>query len=204
MAGVVVVSPVLIADGYGNLISSDEDRLKVTAVVTEGNIAIGAPFPSDNPSNLASDFLRNSGGSPDMDVNGSSTPVIFSFDADATYNIRLHEIRTVFVSSSLEFGNDVFGDDDPLDNGVKYSIYYNSIETTLANLQTNEDFCFLTPGPQPLIEKSGAAEMITVVQQFGQPIVLRANSTDAFRVTIRDDLRAGVIYFRVLAYGIKE
>lgn len=166
------------------------------------SIKIGIPFPSNEPTNVYRDFLYNAGSS-DMNVNGSITPIVFSVDALQNNYIHLYEIRTVFVDRFVGFGENKFGERAVLPNGVKYSIFYDSVETTLANLQRNEDFILLGPGLGAVIDENGLYDMISAIQRFDQPITLRKGSSDAFRVTIRDDL-TGANYFRVLVYGIME
>ena len=166
------------------------------------SIKIGTPFPSDDPTRVYRDFLYSSG-SPDMNVNGSVTPIIFSIDALPNNYLHLYEIRTIFVDRFIGFGENKFGELAALTNGVKYSIYYDSIETTLGNLQTNEDFLFLGPGPAAILDSTGLYDMVSVIQRFDQPIELRKGSSDAFRITIRDNL-TGANYFRALAYGVRE
>lgn len=166
------------------------------------SIKTGIPFPSNDPTKVYRDFLYSSG-SADMNIDGSITPMVFSVDALQNNYIHLHEIRTVFVDRFIGFGEDKFGESAVLPNGVKYSIFYDSVETTLANLQRNEDFVLLGPGLGAVIDENGLYDMISAIQRFDRPITLRKGSSDAFRVTIRDDL-TGANYFRVLVYGIME
>jgi hypothetical protein len=118
-------------------------------------------------------------------------------------DIQLYEVRTVFADNGTPYGDNKFGSGVNLPNGVLYEVFFNNIATTLANIQINDDFMFLTPGPTIHTELGGASDILMAVQQFGSPIKLRAGTTDAFRVTIRDDIDA-MNALRVLAYGIKE
>jgi len=138
-------------------------------------------------------------------VNGSSTPVVFSFDADATDDIQLLSLRFVIaLGGSFDFDGDTFGEGGgALSNGVTIEVVANGgdFNATVTTFYTNEDFARLLDF-QPFADIDA---VITASLPFGGNMVLEGGTSDKVTVTIRDNVALGsrgIDYFTATAYGI--
>lgn len=153
-----------------------------------------------------SELLLN-GSSEDMVVDGSSTPVIFSYNAEATYDVQLTSLRLVFSAAFFDFIGASFGKGGgALSNGIEVKITANNGDfvSTMAVLKVNEDFLRLL---EFSISQSGSTDVMAASVVFGGRILLKSGSSDKVEVTINDNLTAGsrgIYYFTANAYGIQE
>lgn len=200
----------ILYDSNGNPISSLLDgadrRLQVEAALKDGTSVTIDTIPA-NPETAVRDFLRNAG-SRDMNVDGSGTPVVFSYPADPTYDIALTEVRIVFNCSSLPMKGEDFGADIPLTNGVEFAVVSNGNTTVLGTFLINEDFVALpTRGGLNLIYDGPSNDQLAASFNFGGRVPLRAGTSDEVKITIQDDLTLGsahkVVLFWAAIYGVK-
>lgn len=176
--------------------ASGQGRLKTTLYSPEGD---PVAFPSVSAS-LKNDFAKN-GSSPSLLVDGSTTPVVFEYGADPTYDISLQEIKFTMVSNVISFGSNYFGSTPgPLTNGVLVQVVVESGTVTLYNLVQNESFVnFASPGG--FVWTVSSKDMITSGYTIGGGLKLRANSSDKVVVTVRDDIDTSGVYFRCFVKG---
>lgn len=155
-----------------------------------------------------SEYLLN-GGSEDMVVNGGTTPVVFSYDADTTdgYNILLTSLRLVFSAAFFEFSGATFGKGGgALSTGVCVDIVADNgmFVDQLAVLNVNEDFLRLLDFS---ISQSGATDVLAASLPFGGRVLLEGGTSDNLTVTVRDNLTIGargINYFTATVYGVLE
>lgn len=193
------------SDGYEVTVASDgySYRLYTDAVFNAGSSVLISPIPSD-PTLIVANKLTN-GGSANLLVDGSSVSVDFKYDADATKDIKLSEVRLVFVANSIDFRGTRFGARPELTNGVEIKVKSNGVETTLATLTLNEDFLAFHSPNQIFMEQSGSNDAIAVGYLIGGAIELKAGTDDYLGITIQDDLTHGSYkYFQATGYGIKD
>lgn len=171
-------------------IASNQSALSVTSGASVGQGAIAA--------------LLLNGGSSDMVVNGSGTPVSFSYDADPTDDIAITSLRLVItVGGSFDFDGDTFGDGgSALGTGVEVNVVANNgaFNETVTVFTVNEDFARLLDF-QPFADID---TILTASLPFGAGVVLEAGTSDKIEVVINDNVALGVRgidYFTATAYG---
>jgi len=176
--------------------ASGRGRLEATLLTQAGD---PVSFPSVSES-IKNDFVLNAGSS-DLRVDGSITPVIFEYLADATHDLALQEIRFTIAANSITFGTDYFGSKSgPLTNGMLVEVVVESGTVVLYNLIQNESFVnFSSPGGFEWVVSS--KDMMTSCSVIGGGLVLRSGSADKVRVTVRDDLSSAAVYFKCYVKG---
>jgi len=137
-------------------------------------------------------FLRESGGSSSMNVDGSITPVVFSFAPAAGEIFLVEFMRLVLLDSAIK-GAANFGALATLTNGFLIEWSFNSVITEFNNISTNlEILCVFGSEYNDgatgnnMATENGAA--YTGVVKF--PIGRRITDADDVRVTVQDDLSA--------------
>jgi hypothetical protein len=173
-----------------------EGRLKTSVYTPDGDpVAFGAISSS-----LKNEFVMYSG-SNSLLVDGSVTPVVFTYDSDATYDISIQEIKFTLVGNVISFGSNYFGSTPgPLTNGLLVQVVTVDGTITLYNLRQNESFVnFASPGGFEWVVSS--KDMMTSNYLIGGGLKLRANSGDQVKVTVRDDIDSCGVYFRCFVKG---
>ena len=125
-----------------------------------------------------------------MNVNGSGTPVEFTFPADAAKDIAVSEIRLVMVAAAVKMDGTIFGKNGSLSNGLKLDATSNESTFELANFVINEDF-LAAPGRVSTIYDGPTNDQITASFDFGGSLILKAGTSDNVKVTVRDNLTSG-------------
>jgi hypothetical protein len=174
-------------------------RLKATLYTPEGEVVAFGSVPAD-PTSIKNDFVKNAG-SPSLLVDGSSTPVVFTYDADSTYDISLQELKFVLASNSITFGNDYFGaTSGPLTNGLLVEVVSNGNTGTVYNLTQNECFVHLaSPGGFQWVVSS--KDMMSSAWLIGGGLKLVHGTSDKVRITVRDNISSAGVYFRCCVKG---
>ena len=193
-----------IAKGASDLVHLDvidtgtgRGRLEATLLTPAGDVV---SFPSVSES-IKNEFVEDSGDSSDLRVDGSTTPVVFEYTADATHDIALQEIRFTMAANSITFGTSYFGSvSGPLSNGLLVQAIIASGTVTLYNMVQNESFVnFASPGGFEWVVSS--KDMMTSAYVIGGGLVLRAGTSDVVRVTVQDNLSSCGTYFRCFVKG---
>lgn len=176
---------------------SGQGRLKTTVYTRDGDpVAFGAVSES-----IRNEFVETSGGSADLRVDGSVTPVVFTYDADATYDISIQEIKFTIVSNSITFGSDYFGaTSGPLPNGLLVQVVIAAGTVDVYNMKQNESFVnYASPGGFEWVVSS--KDMMTSNYLVGGGLKLRAGTSDQVKVTVRDDIDSCAVYFKCFVKG---
>lgn len=197
----------VIYDSYGNAIGSEHDsdgyRLLVSSSVVPGSNPYGT-IPS-NPQLIFYDKLKTTGNAVSLLVNGSVTPVEFKLNADVSYDLRITEIRFVFVCDSFLIDGSSFGPINGLTNGIIVDMQSNGLIGTLVNVKQNEDFLALYSPSGVSVEVSTVKDYIVAGIYLGGAIVLKKGTTDYIRARVRDNLTdAKMRYLTVTVHGSKE
>lgn len=172
-------------------IGNDGDRLKVDSQIT--------PAPSNNILHIP-EYLVD-GSSPDMNVNGSGTPVQFTWSPGSGETWYLHGLHCLLIDPGTmdptDFGS-IFGG---LTNGVLIEIRTNGTTYTFCNIQNNLDLSLLlSSGGQ--FERFGFFnhnDIFDSNRAFLPEITLRNSEGDFIRATVRDNLTS-LEEFRMAAY----
>lgn len=169
------------------------DRLKVE---TQGSVV------TPDPTAIVRSRLQN-GGSGDLLVDGSGTPILFTLAAHATKTTKISSIRFVLTADKIEYNGDRFGEEPALTNGVKLAVFLTGVETQLALITVNEELLEL----QGRIWDNSAGKKDVLVTDLilGGAIELAPASTDEVRVYVQDDLTAGSFsWFTAVVLGVLE
>jgi hypothetical protein len=157
---------------------------------------------SSDIANLVTDYLKTSGGAYNMKVNGSVTPVVYNFVADAIKDIEVYELRFVFSAASFNWSGIGFGKNATagLTNGILVEMTVNNgVAIALNNIKINEDF-LRTFGEVPVVDSAGSTVVMVSSYRFAPgSLQLKAGSADKVKVTIRDDLTGGGLGVNYLA-----
>jgi len=195
-----------IAKGSSDLVSLDaidtisgQGRLKATLYSLGGEPIAFTSAPPD-PSSIRNSYVLN-GSNDSLLVDGSVTPVEFTYEADSTYDISLQEMKLTIASNSITFGNGYFGAvSGPLTNGVLVQITAGGNTGTVINIQQNEGFVnFASPGGFQWVVSS--KDLLSTTWLIGGGLRLYAGTSDRVSVTVRDDIDSAGVYFRCFVKG---
>lgn len=180
-----------------------EKRLQTEARLAPGStVNIGTGIPS-NPADLVIELLKN-GGSSNMLVNGSGSPVAFSYGPGGTDVVSVEQVLVVFTADDFEFDGTSFGPNTALTNGIKFETFINGVLTEIFNIKQNEDF-LRVPGRIPLVNNTGPKDVLACAFGFAGLVKLDGATSDQIRVTIRDNLTSVKLkYLTATLYGAKE
>ena len=173
-----------------DVITTDLDRLAVTV---DGAVI---STPGGVGDILILNFLN--GGSPDMRVDGSTTPVVFTFPCDASKDSFINEIRLFGGCNGIKFGQHLCKN-ATLTNGVKIDIRSDAQALTLPLMKNTEDYKNKMafgpggPGGHFRIDVQAGADQFVAGFHFGTPAIVRKCGTlptpnDFITITIQDNL----------------
>lgn len=199
----------ILTDSGTNPISSYNDsgtnRLSVDASIKYGASVSPNAFIPSNPNNIRYAFVKNAG-TASLKVNGSTTPVTYTFGSDSTYDTRLSEIRLIMAGGLIDFNGSTFAGGRPLTSGVVIDVATAYGTSTLATLQQNEDFIAFASRDGCKIEHGGTNDMLIASLDLASAIILRAGSGDNVRIRVQDNLTGSsyqISYFQASVYGSK-
>jgi hypothetical protein len=174
-------------------------RLKMTLYSPEGDaIAFSSVPPS--AASIRNDFVKN-GGAESLLVDGSGTARVFSYNAHATQDVSLQEIKFVMVSNSVTFGSNAFGSAaGPLVNGLLVEVVAGGVAGTIQNLKQNESFIYFSP-PGGFEWVVSSKDMMSSTYLIGGGLKLKAGTGDMVRVTVRDNIVSAAVYFKCWVKG---
>jgi hypothetical protein len=179
-----IVKSAIIAQREGSVV---QDFHPVQADVS-GNLkvtTIGSDIPSD-PSAFVLEYAKN-GGSENLRVDGSVTPVHFDIGPTVTDEIwSIRELLLTFTADDFNFDGLSFGPNAALTNGTEIKIVKDSVETTVFVVKQNEDF-LRVPGRTPLVNNTGPKDVLGAALSF-QGLVLNQTDGDKVRLTVNDNL----------------
>jgi len=160
--------------------------------------------PSD-ASDIVQDYAKN-GGSNNLLVDGSSTPVVFTFPSFSDVDFHVRSIRFSITSINVKLGQ--FLSVASLTNGINVEITANGTVTGFfpSNFKDTEDFFefFNNVGP-PVIVRQPSGDLIVVVRAFLNTPVLKKGSADKIVVTINDNLTTGAATrLRLVVEGFRK
>ena len=153
--------------------------------------------------------FAESGGSDDLQVNGSVTPVDFIINASPDKERFFTSLRFEALGNGIQFTN-FLSKNGPLSNGVLLTIRSNDSEITFPPIQTTEDFGSLfSRGPSDfnVFDVSGT-DYFRATLTFAAPFQLFKQGTfgtdDFIKVTIQDNLTSGLSQFRFIGFGFER
>jgi hypothetical protein len=203
-----VFSPAsILFDEYGNAVKvgaePDGYRLYVDSRPTPGSTP-NVTLPS-NPGLWFSTKLKTIANATSLLVNGSVTPVDFKLNADVSYDLRISEIRFVFVSDSFLIDGSSFGPITGLTNVILMEVNYNSVLSSIMTIKQNEDFLAMYSPSGTKVEVTTVKDFVVAGLYVGGALMLRKGTTDYINVKVRDKLTdAKMRYLTVTVHGVKE
>ncbi len=150
------------------------------------------------------------GGSSDMLVNGSVTPVVFKIPAIADHDIFISEMRFYGGGNGIQYTK--FLSRAALTNGITLDIKSDDVNVSYPfSIKTTEDFknkfAWGTAGNWALDLVSGTDQFLAT-WVFDNPFPLRAVGTfptdDALCVNINDNLTSGIAELEFAAFGFSK
>lgn len=178
-------------------------RLQVETTIAPGqSVNIGGAVP-DDVSQIFREYCED-GGSEDLRVDGSSTPVDFEVNADPSDDILINEIRFLLTVNNFKERGDKFGNGNALSNGILLQIRSNSIDRDLATIKISEHFREFFSPAGTTVDRTSSNDVVSAGLYLGGAIRLMGGSGDYVRVRIRDDLSGGDYkYFTCTVHGTK-
>jgi hypothetical protein len=155
-------------------------KLQVVASISETPIVYGSAYKSP--------YMLN-GGSQDMTVDGSTTPVDFTYTVTGISPARWYRNFIDLQDGAVDFLPENFGAiNNGLTNGVDIIVVKDGVETVLENWKTNMDIsmtCYDFTSPYRAGSYIGRW---TIERDIGNPITLYPN--DGLIIRIKDNLTA--------------
>lgn len=183
-----------------DLVSANVLRLQTQALLAPGStVNIGTSIPAD-PANLIIEFLKTTGGSNSMLVDGT-TPVEFKYQPAAGKTIAVDSVLLAFSTDDMYFDGLSFGPNVGMTNGILLELTVSSVSTEIFTIQINEDF-LRVPGRIPMINNTGPKDVVSAAFSFGGLIRIVGDNSDHISVVVRDDLTSVKFkYLTATIYG---
>lgn len=184
----------------------DGEYTRTIRTLNDGTLRV---FPAaDSLKHLRTGRVKN-GTNENMNVNGSVTPVNFTFNADPTVDLLLRELRFVFVPNVLRVTGASFGAFAALTNGVRIAITDSGEEHVIALLKISEDmFAYSTVGNLILEVSLTSNDLVVFGMSFGESFKLVAGSGDKVEVRIQDNLTSAghnyLYHFSGTVYAVED
>jgi len=221
-------------DGRGNRLTSGDFETSVTGAVTttdafdtvdrHGVLTALAPDEDDprlgtftgtfttTPEAIGARYFEmfKNGGSSDLQVNGSVTPVEFIIPLDTDEDIFVSQVRCYGGGNGIKF-EQFFSKNSALTNGVLMEIKSEDETFSFPALKTSEDFKNVFSFPDTVafkIDNQAGADQFIAIFRPEVPFVLKEIGTfatdDYIKVTIQDNLTSGLSSFECLAEGFRK
>lgn len=151
------------------------------------------------------------GASKSLLVNGSLTPVVFLISPEADKDLFVQELRFFGSGNGIKFGN-FLSQNSALNNGILIEIKSDDIITQLPVIYTTDDFkhkfAFGQGSGFQLNVQAGRDDFMSSFN-FETTFPLRKSGTfaggdDYIKVTVRDNLSAGLLLLEFIARGFKK
>ena len=150
------------------------------------------------------------GGSDNLRVNGSVTPVNFRIESDATKSLFIQELRFIAVANGIKY-DQFLNLNMRLTNGVLTTIQSSESVFNFLPINSTEDFLatFSEPPQSFRFEKQAGADVMIGSFQLDNPFEIQKTGTfaidDYIQVTIQDNLTStNLKTFKFYALGFKK
>lgn len=166
--------------------SPNDPRKGVLAIA--GSISIN----SESVSNIIATDLVNGINGPNMNVNGSVTPVVYEFLADNTntFDYYIQKYSCFCQGNGIQLAN-YCSLNSPLANPSSFGFISEGTTTTFALIRSTADFKhYFTLGDatQYALDIPSGTDDLMVTANFNPPIILKANSGDKVFASVNDNL----------------
>lgn len=199
-----------IEDGGGTGRLTDVTARDALKVQTMPETAVGIPQRVLTALLVEREYLTNSAGSSNLNINGSVTAVDFSVRAESGVTKWITGFDVLFEDGQMDMSTTEFrrfGDAAAtLTNGILIFAEQSGVTTNIAvdPIQVMGDFFNYADSYVNLVNAVAAnTDFLRWTFMLDKPIVIPAGSQDRFVFRIRDDLTA-MNSFKVVARGYKE
>lgn len=206
----------MIKDGTGTDVTAevnDEHALKVYLADQSISISnINELIPDLTRQKQYRDWLRTSAGAYEMNVNGSSTPILFEETAEANKVKWITSWRLIMNGTYLEINTNDFrrfgaaATAPGLTNGMQFYFVQGgrTINVFLENVKKIGDFLDYADGYTNLVNAvSSQSDYLAFDFVFDKPVALPAGSNDKIVMQVSDNLTA-LELMRVVVRGWQE
>lgn len=149
------------------------------------------------------------GGSDDLRVNGSTTPVQFRIESSPDKERFFTSLRFDALGNGIQFTN-FLSRNGALTNGVLITIRSRDEQVSFPPIRTTEDFASVfSRGPSDFdVYDVSGTDYFRATLNFSAPFQLFKQGTfsvdDFIQVTIRDDIRNGIQQFKFIGFGFER
>lgn len=168
---------------YNSLGIDGVQRLNVSGTVNVSTV----PYNVSVPKNA---FLLN-GSSSEMAVNGSSTPVEFSFTPASGETWVLSSLSILIMDSGLTLYSYFGAINSGLTNGLQLILGINGNTYEIANVKNNAELVLTFSSDSTIMPPSGFLEVGDAYMgtfKFSAPILLSNSTGDFIKIKVRDNL----------------
>jgi hypothetical protein len=155
---------------------------------------------SDPKSGNFTNVPLTNGGSSEMNVDGSSTPVSFTAAPPTNKNIIVYRLLLVMEDASMSWKK--FGGIAALTNGVDIKVTEDGTERTISTdpIKTNRDYVWNCYDVEIDSATTDVLRMRWTFSRAGTVLVLKDSFSDNFKIVINDDV-TGVDYYKATIQG---
>lgn len=142
----------------------------------------------------------NNGGSDELNVNGSVTPVDFTAEPPSGKNMIVYRLLLVMEDNSMSWTK--FAGRSALANGVVIYVTEDGVERNIVTdpIKTNRDYVWNCYDVEIDPATTAILRMRWTFSRAGTVLVLKDADSDNFRIAINDDL-SGISYFKATIQG---
>lgn len=206
--GTTVVTPAfdnIIRRQKNTSLARDPTNPTLGVIGISGSIVAG----EGNVTGRLVEFAKTTGGSQDLLVNGSITPVDFFINPSVTKERFITFLRFEALGNGIQFTR-FLSKNAAITNGVLMTIRSNNSQVDFPAIKTSEDFAsYFSRGPSDFnfFDVSGT-DYFRATLTFPIPFQLFKKDTfstdDFIRIRIQDDLTSGITRFQFIAFGFER
>ena len=155
---------------------------------------------SDPKSGNFTNIPLTNGGSDELNVDGSVTPVDFTSEPPTNKNMIVYRLLLVMEDNSMSWPK--FAGRTALTNGVVIYVTEDGVERNIVTdpIKTNRDFVWNCYDVEIDAATTAILRLRWTFSRAGTVLVLKDSFSDNFRIEINDDL-SGVSYFKATIQG---
>ena len=158
-------------------------------------------FYDNNPIHQRA-FLREDGTSPLINVNGSVTPIPFTWTPPAGTVFKLDEVDIVFTGPGNINNVSNFMNMSTLTNGLMFETHIDGVVNEVVNLKTNFDLINQLNTTFEL-KLLGTTNVLVGNIKLKRPLVFDGDNSDLMCAVVRDDF-SGLDYSAISVVGVIE
>jgi hypothetical protein len=196
----------IIMRGKGTSLARDRNDPRVGILGVSGTVSV-LPQPIGK---RYYEVFQN-GGSGDMRVNGSGTPLVFTIPILTDEIIFINQIRFFGGGNGIKFGQFLSKSGGDLTNGILVEIKSEDEVFQFEPILNTEDFKNLFSFPLAnsfSVDVQAGSDQFIAIFNPDVPFALQPTGTypvdDYIKITIRDNISSGLQEFRSLAEGFRE